>query len=159
MAGTPIATANGTTKSVPLFLDGKEIHPAKSFPITSALTGRLIHNCASASVDDAAAAVESASRAFRTWRKVTPIKRRDILLRAAEVMQERREELVRYMNEETGGAVPWCNFNVDTATELIKDVAGRIATLEGSFPTTMDPNVSGIVMQEPYGVVLAIAPW
>jgi acyl-CoA reductase-like NAD-dependent aldehyde dehydrogenase len=31
--------------------------------------------------------------------------------------------------------------------------------LEGSFPSTMNTDTSAIVLQEPYGVVLAIAPW
>jgi acyl-CoA reductase-like NAD-dependent aldehyde dehydrogenase len=31
--------------------------------------------------------------------------------------------------------------------------------LDGSFPMTRDANTSCIVMNEPYGVVLSIAPW
>ncbi|KAF7549809.1 hypothetical protein G7Z17_g6147 [Cylindrodendrum hubeiense] len=121
--------------------------------------GKVVHRCHNASVDDANAAVEAAAEALKTWRKTPPEQRRDIFLKAAEVMERRRTELRQYMRDETGGEPGWIDFNLNVAINHIKDVAGRIATLEGSFPTTMSPDTSAIVMQEPYGVVLAIAPW
>ncbi|ROT35861.1 aldehyde dehydrogenase [Sodiomyces alkalinus F11] len=157
---TTSEAANGTTTySVPFFLNGKEVHPSETFSVISPATGKVVHNCGSATVEDAKAAVDSAAKAFRSWRKTTPGYRRDIFFKAAEVMQRRRAELAQYMTEETGGLPQWCEFNLDVAIDMIKDVAGRIATVEGSFPATKDPDFGSIVLREPYGVVLAIAPW
>ncbi|KAM4058569.1 aldehyde dehydrogenase family protein [Hirsutella rhossiliensis] len=145
--------------TVPLFINGQEHHPPKTFDVVSPATGKTAHRCSAASVDDAAAAVDAAAGAFTSWKRTTPSRRRDILLGAADIINSRREELTRCLMEETGAARSWADFNIDHATEMLKDTAGRIATLEGSFPAMMDPDSSGIVMREPYGVVLAIAPW
>ncbi|EQL01082.1 aldehyde dehydrogenase [Ophiocordyceps sinensis CO18] len=145
--------------TVPLFINGRERLPPKTFDVVSPVTGETAHRCSAASVDDAVAAVDAAAGAFKTWKQTTPSQRRDILLRAADIIDSRRQELARCLMHETGASQPYADFNINHTTELLKDVAGRIATLEGSFPATMDPESSAIVMREPYGVVLAIAPW
>lgn len=145
--------------AVPFLINGKDYQSSNTVDLVSPATGEVVHKYHSAQVDDAKAAVEAASGAFKKWKKTTPAHRRDIFLKAAEVMQKRREELRGYMVTETGCDETWGDFNLDTAMNHIKDVAGRIATLEGSYPSTANPERSAIVMQEPYGVVLAIAPW
>ena len=104
-------------------------------------------------------AIDSAAEAFKTWRKSLPRPRRDILLKAAEVMERRKEELGGYMMNETGCPRQWADFNVTAARELILDVAGRLGGLDGSMPTAADPNTGAMILREPFGVILAIAPW
>lgn len=151
--------SNGSLHTVPLLINGSDHRSIQAFDVVSPATGKVVHRCHSASVDDANLAVEAAAKALKTWRKTPPEQRRDIFLKAAEVMERRRTELRQYMGDETGGEAGWTDFNLTVSINHIKDVAGRIATVEGSFPTTMSPDTSAIVMQEPYGVVLAIAPW
>lgn len=153
------AQSNGTASTVPFIINGEEYIPEKKFDVISPATGKLLHQCGSASVADADAAVSAAAAASKTWRNTSPKVRRDIFLKAAAVMERRRDELVKCMGEETGATAEWCSINLSIAVDFITDVAGRVATLEGSFPTTRDPEFSGIVMKEPYGVVLSIAPW
>ncbi|GJD02853.1 aldehyde dehydrogenase [Colletotrichum higginsianum] len=74
-------------------------------------------------------------------------------------MESRKEELARIMSEETGAAAGWSEFILGLGIGCIKDVGGRLVTVEGSVPATNDPNISALVLKEPYGVVLAIAPW
>jgi len=145
--------------SVPFWIAGKEHHPTKHFDVISPTTGQVIHTCGGASPDDASRAVEAAAEALKSWRTVTPQKRRDIFLRAAEVMERRREELAGYMVAETGAAPPFVAFNLTTAVDILKDVAGRIATIEGMVPGTNDEQLGALVLKEPYGVILGIAPW
>ena len=132
---------------------------SQTFEVISPTTGKVVHYCCSATVSDANKAVESAAEALKSWRKTPPIERRNIFLKAAEVMDRRREELVQYMLQETGDVPSWCHFNLDVAIDFIKDVAGRCGTVEGAIPQTMDPDVTGLLFKEPYGVVLSIAPW
>ncbi|UNI23394.1 hypothetical protein JDV02_009216 [Purpureocillium takamizusanense] len=145
--------------TVPFSIGGNDCYTDAAFDVISPSNGKLAHRCGSATVADASAAITAAADAFKTWRTTTPVQRRDIFLKAAEVMAARREELASYMATETGATPPWCNFNLDVGIGMLKDVAGRIATLDGSFPALMDPTTSAIVMREPYGVVLAMAPW
>ncbi|KAH7319996.1 aldehyde dehydrogenase domain-containing protein [Stachybotrys elegans] len=153
------AQTNGSGSPVPLFIGGQDYTPSSALDVISPITGKVIHRCGAASVEDAGLAVQAAADALAEWRKTTPKTRRDIFMKAADIMDKRKDELVGYMHNETGGSEAWCGFNLMVAADFIRDVAGRISTLAGSFPQTQDPNVGAIVMQEPYGVVLAIAPW
>ncbi|KAL2154390.1 hypothetical protein VTH82DRAFT_3066 [Thermothelomyces myriococcoides] len=156
---SPSADAVAESYSVPFYINGKEVHPEKKFSVVSPATGKVVHQAGSASETEVRAAVDTAAEAFRTWRKSLPRTRRDILLKAADVMEQRREELGNYMVDETGCPRQWADFNITAAKEFIIDVAGRVSSLEGSIPTAADPDTGALVLREPFGVILAIAPW
>lgn len=145
--------------TVPLFIGGSDCRPDTSFDVVSPQNGSVVHRCGSASIAEADAAVSAAAEALKTWRTTTPIQRREIFLKASEILLRRREELRGYMVKETGASIPWCEFNLNTTADMLKDIAGRIPTLEGSCPALADSDTSAIVLREPYGVVLAVAPW
>ena len=159
----PSATADGSSSgagyTVPLFLNGQEHAAEKQFEIKSPVTGKTLYNCSNAGSKDVTTAIDTAAEAFKTWRKTTPSRRRDIFLKAAEIMESRRDELVNTMKEETGATDVWAGLNVTNAVEIITDVGGRISAIEGMLPATSDASVGAMVFKEPYGVVLAIAPW
>ena len=144
---------------VPLLIGGKDVYTPTSFDIVSPATGEVVHKSSSAKDAEALAATNAAAEAFKSWRNSNPKKRRDIFLKAAQIMESRKAELVGYMVTETGCPPQWGEFNLGVAKDLILDIAGRIPTLEGLIPTTQDENVGALVVKEPYGVVLAIAPW
>lgn len=144
---------------VPLIIDGQDYIPQKTFNVTSPATGNVVHKCASASVPDASRAVNAAAEALKTWRATAPQERRDIFWKAADIMDSRRDELMQYAIDETGATKGWGEFNLNTAINILKDVAGRVSSLQGTMPQTRDPTRSAMVVREPYGVVLSIAPW
>lgn len=149
--------SKGTT--VPFFINGKDVVGSKTFDVTNPATGSVVHKCSSASEDDAQAAVDAAAKALPAWKAMLPTKRREIFLKAAEIMEKRRDELATTHMEELGVSRQWADFNIGVARDLILDVAGRLVTVEGSIPTTQDPNTGALVVKEPFGVILAIAPW
>lgn len=154
-------TTNGDSSyTLPLTINGKDVTTETTFDVNSPSSQKDIWKCSSASQKDVTSAVESAHTAFSSWKRTNPAQRRDIFLKAADNMESRMEELTGYMAEETGGSPDWCGFNLVTSIEMIRDIAGRIAgAVEGIIPWPADPNTSAIVTKEPYGVVLAIAPW
>jgi acyl-CoA reductase-like NAD-dependent aldehyde dehydrogenase len=153
------SAVGGTVYTVPFIINGKEVLAEKSFDVISPSTGKVVHRCSSASDADVDAAVDAAAQALKSWRGATPQARRAIFLKSAEIMVKRRDELAQYMMDEMGCARVWSDFNMKTAIELITDVAGRISAVEGAIPVTEDPNVHAMVVKEPFGVILAIAPW
>ncbi|KAL2133799.1 hypothetical protein VTI74DRAFT_1656 [Chaetomium olivicolor] len=159
MAEPAPAPAPAEGSSVPFFINGKEVHPERKFNVVSPVTGKVVHSAASATEVDVRAAVDAAAEAFKTWKKTLPRTRRDIFLKAAEIIERRKEELARYMMEETGCQPQWAEFNVNASKEFMLDVAGRLVSLDGSIPTAADPNTGAMILREPFGVVLAIAPW
>ena len=63
------------------------------------------------------------------------------------------------MIAETGAAEAWASFDTTLAVEILRDVAGRISSIAGTIPQTASEGTSALVYKEPYGVILAIAPW
>ncbi|KAM0329363.1 hypothetical protein ACHAQA_004669 [Verticillium albo-atrum] len=158
-AAPPAASTDAAPYTVPFFLNGAEQHTTKTFAVNSPATGQFLHNSASASTSDADAAVASAAAALPVWRAIKPAARRDILLKAVQIMLSRQDELAGYLTSETGGTPAWAAFNLKVAAEMITDTASRIASIEGSVPTVAEEGVSAFIVKEPFGVVLSIAPW
>ncbi|KAK9777535.1 putative Aldehyde/histidinol dehydrogenase [Seiridium cardinale] len=145
--------------TVPFIINGAEVRPDATFDVVSPATGKVLHQCGIATEADVSAAVDAAAKALPEWRNTTPGRRRDILLRAAEVFDKRREELKLYMQDSVAAAPGWAGFNINTTIDFVKDVAGRVSTITGTVPSLADPSLGAMVVKEPYGVVLAIAPW
>ncbi|KAI0423680.1 Aldehyde/histidinol dehydrogenase [Xylaria sp. FL1042] len=118
--------------TVPMIINGKEQLTSNTYDVVNPSNNLTCHNSIAATPDDARAAVDAAAKALRKWGQSTPSTRRDILLRAAEVMDSNREELAEYMKVETGSSNEWTQFNLNNAIDLLKDVAGRISSIQGS---------------------------
>ncbi|KAJ4049071.1 hypothetical protein NW756_006286 [Fusarium oxysporum] len=154
-----VPTESGTGASVPLIIGGHPIITESLFDVISPNTKKLIHQSSNAETTHALAAVSAAAKAFETWSQTTPTQKRAIFLKAVEVLDKRTEELKGYMLTETGSDEGWAVFNVHLARECLLDTASRITALEGRVPTLQDPSAGAIVVKEPFGVILAIAPW
>ena len=157
--GAVTSAKEATIQTHPLIISNKAHKTANSFPVYSPATGSLLHHFSSASISDTDAAIKAAAAAYPAWKILPPSKKRDIFVKAAEIMDSRRSEMEKYMVNETGAAPGWAAFNLGLASEILRDVAGRISSIQGSIPQTAQEGVSALVYKEPYGVILAIAPW
>ena len=159
--------SNGTHASnpssehvVPLLINGKEVTNETTFDVVSPVTGKKIWKGSSVSKQQAIEAVEAAQAAFPAWSKTKPSFRRDILIRASDILKSRGEEISEYMDIETGSTQAMSkHFNLPSSIEQLRDVGGRIVTATGSIPVCRDEGRSAIMYKEPYGVILGIAPW
>jgi acyl-CoA reductase-like NAD-dependent aldehyde dehydrogenase len=152
--------ATETSYIVPLLINGKEVATSTTFPVISPSSHKQIWAASSASLDDVQSAVAAAQAAFKPWAKTKPSARRDIFLKAAEIFASRGKEFGGYMQQETGAAEAFSTgFNVPLTVEMLRDVAGRISTVTGCIPTCANEGTSALVIKEPFGVVLGIAPW
>lgn len=152
----PVHTKGST---VPFFINGKDVLASKTFDVVNPATHAAVHKCSSATQADAQAAVDAAAAALPAWKALTPGKRRDIFLKAADVMEKRKDELATTMMDEVGVPRGWADFNISVARDFLLDIAGRLVTIEGFIPTPSDPATGALVVKEPFGVILAIAPW
>ena len=145
---------------VPLLINGKEVTNETTFDVVSPVTGKRIWKGSSVSKQQAIEAVEAAQAAFPAWSKTKPSFRRDILIRASDILKSRGEEICEYMDIETGSTeVMSKHFNLPSSIEQLRDVGGRIVTVTGSVPVCRDEGRSAIMYKEPYGVIFGIAPW
>ncbi|KAK5075316.1 hypothetical protein LTR64_001521 [Lithohypha guttulata] len=146
-------------KIVPLWLDGQEVTTKHTLAVFSPITTQICHEAAAASIEDVEAAIQSCQKAFPTWSRTKPSIRRDIILQAAILFDGRKEELWSILREETGVDRRFFEVTFAGAIDMCKDVAGRISSLQGRAPAVEAEGSSAIVLREPYGVVVGIAPW
>ena len=148
-----------SSETVPLWINGKEEQSTDTFSVISPLNNGECWNASSASVDQAVAAVEAAKTAFSSWSTTKLALRERIILKAADLIEERGEYLGKIMLMEMGTDVKVPPFFVRLAVNFCRDLAGRIMTLQGAVPVCQDEGRSAIVFKEPYGVVFGIVPW
>ncbi|CAH0024569.1 unnamed protein product [Clonostachys rhizophaga] len=163
---SPSEQANGgsdkpdTLDTVPFIINGKDVTSTTTFPVTSPFNAKKLWDGSAAAASDANGAVEAAQAAFASWSQTKPSFRRDILFRAADIFLNRKEELFTYQSQETGAGRQFMEINLNATVQILRDIGGRIeAAVEGSVPTTAEEGSHAIIVKEPYGVVLAIAPW
>ena len=112
-----------------------------------------------ATIADARAAADSASRAFATWSQTGPTERRRILLRAADLVEEKVSEFVRTMALEVGASELWSRFNVGLTASLLREAASLATQIQGETIPTDKPGTLSMTIRQPVGVILSIAPW
>ncbi|MGK3940042.1 aldehyde dehydrogenase family protein [Streptomyces caeruleatus] len=144
-----------------LLIGGKEI-PAASGRTTADIgpwTGEPHARVAAAGPEDVRAAVDAADAAFAEWAALEPFARRNIFLRAADLMEERGEQVVELMAGEVGGTRHWALFNIGVAAGALREAAAATTAPRGDVLTTQEPGGLSLAVREPLGVVAAFAPW
>ena len=131
----------------------------KPFERFNPVDGQLVSTHESASTQDAIAAVKSCAKAFSTWAATGPSYKRDILLNAARLMEERIEELTQMMVAETGASKAWAGFNAHLAPSMLREAAGLTTQIKGEIIPADKPGMFSMALRRPAGVVVAIAPW
>ena len=145
---------------VPLIINGKQVTTSSKFDIVSPETCEPCWTASSATTEDALKAVEAASKAYISWSRTKPIARRNILLKAAELIESRLDEHASFMRTEMGSDVGTSkHFVVPLAIRMLRDIANRITSVCGSVPVVEGEGQSAIVLKEPMGVILSIGPW
>jgi acyl-CoA reductase-like NAD-dependent aldehyde dehydrogenase len=132
---------------------------APTFEVRNPFTGDVASVAVSASRDDARRAVEAAAAAFEGWSETPIARRRELLERAAQIMDDRGPEFARTVADETGGTFGWGMFNVMLATGMLREAGVHAAAVHDE---EIHSHISGKRMRavrQPAGVIVGIAPW
>lgn len=120
-------------------------------PATQELLGRVARSDA-ADVDDA---VQAAAAAFPAWRDTSPTVRGQLLYRWADLCREHAVEIDLLECLEVGRP-SWGPSGVANSLVFVAGMADKVT---GHTLPTSTPNVLGMTLREPYGVVGSIIPW
>ncbi len=107
-------------------------------------------------VDDA---VKAAKAAFPAWRATPWPARGAIILRAAEILEERKEEIARIMTREMGKVITEARGDVQEAIDMGKYIAGEGRRAFGETVPSELRDKWAMTMRQPIGVVGCITPW
>src|SRR6266536_1585141 len=109
---------------------------------------------------DVDAACKAAARGFETWRDATPSERSRALLRIADAMEERAEELVRLECQNTGKPFQLTmDEEVPPALDQIRFFAGAARLLSGLSTGEYMAGHTSMIRREPIGVCAQVTPW
>lgn len=112
-----------------------------------------------ANVEDALAAIEAADAAFKTWKDAAPSLREQILIKAADVMAARADELKDMLIDEAGSSVLKATYEVTHAAGFLRGMAGECRRVKGDTFVSDYPGVKSYCIRRPLGVVFAVSPF
>jgi len=106
------------------------------------------------------AAVQSAAEAFEEWRDTTPAERSLALIRIADSIEARAEELVAAESKNTGKPLALTTSEeIPPMVDQIRFFAGAARNLEGRSAGEYMRGFTSFVRREPIGVCAAVTPW
>ena len=153
-----LTTPMSTYPDLQLYIDGEWRKTARDLsvlnPATEEEIGRLPH-AEAADLDDA---LEAAARGFETWRRVPPVDRASVLLKASAIMRERQEEIATAITAEHGKPLTQARLEVIRGCEFFEWDAGEATRTYGRVIPSA-PGVRYIVHHQPIGTVAAFSPW
>ena len=109
--------------------------------------------------EDVQRAADAAQAAFPAWSNTPPGERRALLSRAADLLQERAEQIAAIVTEETGGTFGWGMFNCGLAAGMLREAAAQAYGLIGEVIPSDVPGLLALGVRQPVGVIAGIAPW
>jgi acyl-CoA reductase-like NAD-dependent aldehyde dehydrogenase len=112
-----------------------------------------------ANKEDINKAYEAAQKAQEQWGATSSYERIALLEKVAVLIEEKREEIVRILVEETGSSRLKANVEVDCSIADVKEAAKYPLQMDGSIRASVIPGKENRVYRDPVGVVGAITPW
>lgn len=123
-------------------------------PVDESVLGEVPH----ATIRDLDDALDAAERGLRIWRATSPANRTQVILKAAQIIRSRVEEMAVAMTLEQGKPLDQARLEIVRGCEIIewdanegRRVYGRVIPAEDGTRIT--------VLRQPIGVVAAFSPW
>ncbi len=151
-----------TTATLQNFIGGTSVAASGDgvHEVKNAATGQTIAEMGLSSAADVDAAVEAARQGFKEWREATPSERSLALLRIADELEERGEELAKLESENTGKPLALTiSEEIPPAADQIRFMAAAARMLEGVASGEYMAGHTSSIRREPVGVTAGITPW
>ncbi|WP_248928579.1 NAD-dependent succinate-semialdehyde dehydrogenase [Paenibacillus hamazuiensis] len=144
-----------------LYYDGqwKESASKKTMDVTNPATGEKVGTVFAAERQDAAAAVDAAARAFKTWSRLSAADRSAPLYNAYRLLTERADHVARILTMEQGKPLAEARGEVMQAADFLRWYSEEAKRIYGEIIPASSVNKRAHVIRQPIGVVAAITPW
>jgi betaine-aldehyde dehydrogenase len=150
------------TKTLKNFVGGEFVDASdgRTYDLVNPATGQTFAQAPLSEQADVDRAFEVAAKGFETWRDATPSERQLALLRIADAIEERAEELIRAESENTGKPFGLTmEEEIPAGVDQIRFFAGAARVLEGKSAGEYLQGYTSFVRREPIGVIGQVTPW
>ena len=153
--------AKTETKTLRHFIGGNwvDAEDSKVFEVLNPLDDSLYCYSAHGSGNDMRNAITAAKAAFSAYKETTPTERERWLLRVAEIMEERQQDLVNCLIDEIGSPVSKAMFEFTKGLTMVRAAAGLCRNVRGETIPSDRPGTFSMSIREPLGVVAVITPF
>jgi len=146
---------------VPMLIDGQWIDSASSgsIPVTNPASGEVITHAPCATIDEMELAINSAAKAFETWKNVPVPQRARLMLKYQALLKEHQEEIATILAQETGKTFDDAMGDVWRGIEVVEHACNISSLMMGE---TVENVANGIDCQswtQPMGVFAGITPF
>jgi len=131
----------------------------KTVAVNDPATGDVLLEIADASIDDGVAAMDAAAEAFPSWAATPARERAEILRRAFDLLQERKEDIALLMTLEMGKPLAEARGEVGYGGEFLRWFSEVTAHTQGRYGANPEGTGRMIVSQHPVGPCYLITPW
>ncbi|MFZ0126090.1 MAG: NAD-dependent succinate-semialdehyde dehydrogenase [Xanthobacteraceae bacterium] len=144
-----------------LYIGGKwrKSSDNQRFDVIDPATEKPIASVASASVEDAKAAVDAASAAMEGWAAKKPRERAEVLRKAFELIIRDTERFAKLMTIENGKALADSRAEVAYAAEFFRWYAEEAVRNIGEVSRAPASGARIFVQHKPAGVAVLVTPW
>ncbi|MBC7441756.1 MAG: NAD-dependent succinate-semialdehyde dehydrogenase [Ramlibacter sp.] len=127
--------------------------------VTDPATGEVLKQIANADAADGIRALDAAVGAAESWAATAPRVRAEILRRAFDLLQERRDDFALLMTMEMGKPLAEANGEVTYGGEFLRWFSEEAVRISGRYGLNPEGTGSMVVSQRPVGPCLLITPW
>jgi succinate-semialdehyde dehydrogenase/glutarate-semialdehyde dehydrogenase len=149
--------------SVPegLFIGGRwrAASSGKTLKVYDPSNGEVVKEIADAGPEDGKAALDAAVEAFPAWAATPARERAEILRRAFDLLQERKEDFALLMTIEMGKPLAEARGEVAYGGEFLRWFSEETARVQGRYGANPEGTGRMIVSQHPVGPCFLITPW
>ena len=144
-----------------LYIDGawQPGSDGQRFKVINPADETVIASVASATVDDAKAAINAAEKAFGEWAARTPRERSIVLRKAFDLMTERLHDFAKLITLENGKATADAMGEATYAAEFFRWFSEEAVRADGLIAHAPASGARIIVQQKPAGIAVLITPW
>ncbi|MFD9128653.1 gamma-aminobutyraldehyde dehydrogenase [Kitasatospora sp. NPDC059571] len=144
------------------YINGEFVDAAdgRTLDVIDPTTGEVYATSPLSGAADVDAAMVSAAEAFPVWRDATPSTRQKLLLKIADAVEARAEEIVDAECRNTGKPRGLTlSEEIGPMVDQIRFFAGAARLLEGKAAGEYMDGMTSIIRREPVGVCAQVAPW
>jgi len=149
------------TKEYKMYINGQWVDAVsgETFDDFNPYNGEVYARIPSGKRADARKACDAAAAAFPEWSQTLPSERQRYFLKAANILEERQQDILKIMTEETGGTFGWGMFQTGFIPGLLREAAAQVHAIKGEIIPSDLPGAFFMAIRQPVGVVAGIAPW